>query len=416
MIKGMRKILLKFSKIFCGVTALGFGIFSSMAIYAQASLPDKLYIPEGNKLSFSSPIPVEAYGIATNLPVNVYSKAGNCFNVSLKTFGKATVKNVNVEVVERKLLIPGGMPFGIKMFTDGVMVVGMSNIQTQNGIENPAKDAGIRIGDIITSINGKKVLLNEQVAEIISKAKGQPVTIDLIRNNENISVKLTPVISTDDGNYKAGIWVRDSSAGIGTMTFIDPETNRFGGLGHAICDIDTEQIMPLSKGEITHVTITGVKKGENGSPGELKGVFTTGKPIGTLHLNNETGIFGEMESDIFNSYPIPVGFTNEISPGPAKILTTISGSKPKEYDVVIEKINLSGGNTKNIIIRVTDPELLEKSGGIVQGMSGSPIIQDGKLVGAVTHVFVNDPARGYGILIENMLSSSQNYNKQYKAA
>ncbi|MEF9983906.1 MAG: SpoIVB peptidase [Oscillospiraceae bacterium] len=395
-----------FLKAVCGVSAISFGLFAGTAVYAQASLPDKLYIPEGEKISFNLPMPIKASGIAVEMPVNIYSKAGNSFQVSLKTLGNAAVKDVNVEVVERKLLIPGGMPFGIKMFTDGVMVVGMSNISTDKGIENPAKLAGIRVGDIITSIDGKKVLLNEQVGEIIAASGGKTVTIDLMRDKTPLQVKLIPVLSSDDKSYKAGIWVRDSSAGIGTMTYIDPKNNNFGGLGHAICDIDTEQIMPLSSGEITNVTITGVKKGENGTPGELKGVFTGGKSTGSLYTNNETGIFGTLYSSPLGGYPIPMAFSNEISSGEATILTTIGGTKPKEYKVVIEKINVGNANTKNIVIRVTDPELLEKAGGIVQGMSGSPVIQNGKLVGAVTHVFVNDPTRGYGIFVENMINSS----------
>ena len=208
------------------------------------------------------------------------------------------------------------------------------------------------------------------------------------------------------------MWVRDSSAGIGTLTYLDPESGIFAGLGHGVCDVDTGTLMPLYSGEAVNVAITGVTKGESGSPGELRGTFSQEAPIGTLVKNEATGIYGQMDGipDILSQggEPVAVAMRQEVHTGKAMIRTTISGDTPVEYEISIERVSLSEQNpTRNMVIRITDPRLLSATGGIVQGMSGSPILQNGKLVGAVTHVLVNDPTRGYGILIENMLETAQ---------
>ncbi len=410
----LKKILSKLTKALCFCLSAAVGIIGFAGIYEQANIPDKIYIPQGNEISIKSVFPLKTDNIGAKLPTDLVSKSGNFLNMNLMTFANTKVKDVNVEIVERKLLIPSGKPFGIKMFTDGVVVVGMSNIYTKDGMVNPAKDAGLKTGDIITAINGQKILLNEQVEKVISNNGNKPVHIDFIRNGEKNSLNISPALSHDDNSYKIGIWVRDSSAGIGTLTYINPDDNTFGGLGHGVCDIDTEQIMPLYSGEIADVVITGVKKGTAGSPGELKGMFLSQNNCGNVKQNCETGVYGEISKKFTQNSALPIAFNNEIHTGKAKILTTVSGSEPNEYDVIIEKVSNSN-STKNMIVKVTDPELLEKSGGIVQGMSGSPIIQDGKLIGAVTHVFVNDPTRGYGIFIENMLNS-QNEDKSDKTA
>ena len=214
---------------------------------------------------------------------------------------------------------------------------------------------------------------------------------------------MTPVLDSTSGLYRAGVWVRDSGAGIGTLTYIDPETNAFAGLGHAVSDADTGQELALLSGEIVPVTVTGCRRGEVGSPGELRGEFLPGS-IGTIQSNSATGVYGLYTGDCSALEQLPAAHVQSVHTGAAEVLTTVTGSKPQRYAAVIERINLTSAEpNRNLLLRITDPALLEVSGGIVQGMSGSPILQDGALVGAVTHVFVNDPTRGYGILIENML-------------
>ena len=222
-------------------------------------------------------------------------------------------------------------------------------------------------------------------------------------------MQVVPVKAASDEVYRCGIWVRDSSAGIGTVTFYDPSTGVFGGLGHAVCDVDTGGVMPLAEGQVVPVSIHGVQKGEAGTPGELQGSFLTTLSCGELRKNTETGVYGVLNRNpAAGREAIPICLRQEVKEGPVQILTTISGTEPALYDAVIEKVSLGDHTpTKNLILRITDPELLSKTGGIVQGMSGSPILQDGKLAGAVTHVFVNDPTRGYGIFAENMLDAAR---------
>jgi stage IV sporulation protein B len=319
----------------------------------------------------------------------------------LKLFGTIPIKKVNITEVDRPVLVPGGTPFGIKLLMDGVMVVGMGNVS--NG-ECPAQDAGIRTGDVILTLNEKEVDSNSDIKEIIQQEGDKPVVVDLRRDDIEQKVLLIPSYSEKDKCYQAGMWVRDSSAGIGTVTFYDPETAVFGGLGHPICDTDTGEIVPISSGEVVDVEITKVVKGLSGIPGELCGMFSGSKPCGTVNMNNECGIFGEMIKPPSDFPAIPMAFKQEIKEGECEIICTINGDDPQKYKAVIERVDYTAESTKNMIIRITDPKLLSVTGGIVQGMSGSPIIQNNMLVGAVTHVFVNDPSKGYGIFIENMYS------------
>lgn len=318
-------------------------------------------------------------------------------------FGQTAIATLEQPQSARRMVVPGGTPFGIKMHTQGVLVVGMSDIQTGAKTQNPAKDAGLKIGDVIVKIDGLTVNRNDDVARFVSQSGGEEILVTALRNDTEMDFYLTPTKSDYDKVYKVGVWVRDSSAGIGTMTYYDPEDLTFGGLGHAVCDIDTGELMPLFSGEIVDVNISGVNAGLSGRPGELRGTFLSGNSIGRLSLNSECGIFGVLHSKPYNAKPVPMAYRNEVVPGPAQVLVTISGNKPRMFNVSIERVNQGETSpNKNMVLRVTDPELLSLCGGIVQGMSGSPILQNGRLAGAVTHVFVNDPTRGYGIFAENM--------------
>ena len=397
----------KHYKRFAGVLCAAIAAVQSLALYTQAVLPDHYYVVAGQTLSIQSRLPITTAAAGDSLPVEAYSAAGNSYHVDLKLPYGIGVKQVQVQVVDREMVVPGGNPFGIKMFTEGVIVVGMTDIASGGESKNPAKAAGIKVGDIILSMDGRQVRTNEDVGEIVSGSDGAAVQVELERSGQAVSCSLSPVKS-DDGVYRAGIWVRDSSAGIGTMTYYNPTTNVFAGLGHAICDIDTGEIMPLHSGEIVDVKITGVNRGASGAPGELRGSFTGAKK-GELLINSQVGIFGRGNTPPDHADAVPLAMSYEVAEGPATIWCTLEDGETREYAIQIERVSIAENNpTKNMVLRVVDPALLEKTGGIVQGMSGSPILQNGKLVGAVTHVFVNDPTRGYGIFAENMDKMSKN--------
>lgn len=326
-------------------------------------------------------------------------------NVTLALFGAVPLKTVRVVNVESRSVQVCGMPFGVKMFSDGALVVAFSDQYTALGTENPAKEAGLRLGDLIVSAGGHSVRSNEELTQAITAANGSPLDLVYRRDGQSYTTQLTPVKDAVTGAYRAGLWVRDSSAGIGTMTFLDPQNGTFGGLGHAISDSDTGADITLLSGEIVPVMITGCVSGTAGSPGELRGEFSA-QTAGTVLANDATGIYGRFTGGLSGQNQ-PVALPQEIALGEAEIWTTISGSTPRKYTVRIERVNMTSGDpNRNLVIKVTDPDLLAATGGIVQGMSGSPIVQNGKLVGAVTHVLVNDPTRGYGIFATTMLEKA----------
>ncbi len=306
---------------------------------------------------------------------------------------------------ERPVLVPGGTPFGIKFFTRGVIVVGVTDIETYDGIASPAKDAGIRSGDIIAAVNGTRVNTSEELGEAVNASKGEATVFTVLRGDETFNVTLKPKRSTSDGVYRSGLWVRDSTAGIGTVTYVNARTGEFGGLGHGICDRETSSPLPLLRGVVTDVKITGIVKGRRSEPGELKGEFSH-TVAGTLDKNTECGVFGTLNDiSAYSAEPMEICYADEMKTGKAYILTTIDVGEPRLYEIRIVRIYENSGSTKNFLLEVTDKTLLKKTGGIVQGMSGSPVIQNGRICGAVTHVMINDPERGYGIFIENMLNA-----------
>ena len=311
----------------------------------------------------------------------------------------------SAEALEGLTVCAGGMPFGVKFYTDGVTVVGFCDVECEKGKVNPATLAGLKQKDLILAVNGQMLTGASQLTELIENSGGNSLALHCKRGGGEFDTTLTPVWCPAESRYKTGIWVRDSGAGIGTVTFVIPETGAFAGLGHGICDADTGMLIPIKRGSVSDVTISSVVKGAAGAPGELKGYFNAGK-VGSL-LGNGTcgvwGVFSELPEEL--TEPMPIGLHEELQEGEAYILSTLDSNRVERYDVRISNINRDATGPKCFTVTITDPDLLAVSGGIVQGMSGSPIIQNGKLVGAVTHVLINDPTTGYGIFIENMLAS-----------
>lgn len=341
--------------------------------------------------------------IASSAGILIRSSSGataaECISVSSSTQECAVYE-------ERKTLIPCGTPFGIKMLTDGVVVTDFGTVNGGYDCISPAQEAGIKKGDIITAINGITVFDSISLSNAVQNS-GEACTIDIIRDGQMLCLSAAPVLSESDGQYKLGLWTRDSCAGIGTMTFYDPENDIFGGLGHSVSDISTGMTLPLLEGEITAVTITDILKGSNGMPGELCGAFISDTETGTVEINSDYGVFGYSDIAPVLNEPMEIAYNDEIRKGKATIYTTVAGMMPAEYEIEIEKIDYgSKSAARNMTIRITDSDLLSLTGGIVQGMSGSPIIQDGRIIGAVTHVLVNDSAMGYGIFIENMCDAA----------
>ena len=312
--------------------------------------------------------------------------------------------SVPTSAANEKEVIVGGELFGIKMQTQGIPIVGLEKVATENGEKAPAYECGLKLKDVITEINGCPATSAEQITDAVLKSNGKCISLKIIRGEKTLNITITPTKGVD-GKYKAGMWIRDSAAGIGTVTYIDPITNEFGGLGHGICDGDTTALLPLGRGITTEVELVSITKGKTGHPGEIKGAFK-GEKTGALVKNTPRGVFGIFTSPPLNAEKIKIADFKDVREGEAKIRSAVSG-QIKDYTVRIEKVSQNNSSCKNLTIKVTDKDLLAITGGIVQGMSGSPIIQNGKLVGAVTHVTVNDPTKGYGIFIENMLNAAQ---------
>lgn len=318
------------------------------------------------------------------------------------------LRKVEVQVSPEKKLIPGGQALGIALHTDGVLVVGVSELQ---GGGSPAALSGIRAGDVVRRVDGVDIASAAQLAELIAAAGNRAVPVEFARDGAVMTTTLTPGLDSTTGTFRMGAWVRDSTAGVGTLSFYDPDSSRYGALGHAITDGDTGQVLTVGYGQVLQASIVDVQKGEKGAPGELKGSFLREAIVlGDIEQNSVLGIYGQLNTPATNPlYPdgLPIGTRSSVHTGAAQILSTVDAGGVRAYDVEILQVNpQSAAAAKNMVLRVTDPVLLEKTGGIVQGMSGSPIIQDGKLVGAVTHVLVNDPTTGYGIFIENMLEAA----------
>ena len=328
--------------------------------------------------------------------------------VTVNLFGLFPIGKMRVDVGEETVLMPGGAAVGVALSTKGVLVVGVSDVQGKS----PAQSAGLRAGDIIETVNGRPLNGSQHLTELISASGGQPMKFTFLRDGASRSATLTPLLDAASGAYRMGAWVRDSTAGVGTLSYYNPTDGTYGALGHAINDGDTGKLLPVKQGALLHADIVDVNKSQKGAPGELRGSFLKSRQLlGDMEENTPLGIYGHLNAPYVNPlYPegLPIAYQESVQPGPATILSTVDGEGVKEYSVEIVQASRQWAPAqKSMILRVTDPVLLEKTGGIVQGMSGSPILQNGRIIGAVTHVFVDDPTQGYGVYIEWMLQTAE---------
>ena len=370
-----------------------------LLIYGFVTVPDTVSRTQ------SEPAPRSIY---TLTPMTVRSTESGSTNTEydalVKLFSSIPVKHTRLKISERQQVAVGGEIFGLRLYTSGVIVVSTEPVQTADGAVFPAKKAGLKAGDIILTVDGTPVNSHTQFSALLADAQGLALQFTFLRNGEEHETTFAAAYSTVYGRYMAGLWVRDSAAGIGTMTFFLPQTGVYAGLGHAVCDVDTGEILPLYNGDIVSAELHGIKKGSPGQAGELRGSFQ-GDRIGSLLLNEANGVYGML--DVFDpaAATVPLAWPQEIETGQAQIVSTIDTAGPQTFTVEIEKVLPKDSEDRNLIVHVTDEALLQRTGGIVQGMSGSPILQNGRLVGAVTHVFINDPTRGYGIFAQTMMQN-----------
>ena len=372
--------------------------------WLYSRLPDRVYLEPGQALLLPRFGWVEPMGLHGSQNAASTQVVGS-YQTTLSLGGWLPIKNIRTVVTERTQVTVCGTPFGVKMFSEGALIVGFSDIDSPGGSTvNPAKAAGLRLGDRVIRIGQVRTENNDAVKEALEAARGSAAEVIYVRSGEQRSTTLTPIWDAAATQWRAGMWVRDSSAGVGTLTFVDVQAGVFAGLGHPISDSDTGERVALRSGEIVACQIVGCTGGTAGSPGELKGKFISDHALGRICINGENGVYGTVSTAIAGQQT-EIAFAQEVLPGAAEILTTTSGETPRSYRVYIEKVNDADPH-RNMVLRVTDPALLAQTGGIVQGMSGSPILQNGRLVGAVTHVLVNDPTRGYGIFAQTMLEQA----------
>ena len=381
------------------------------------SIPDSLILFEDDELSLETIAGVKikekndnTVEASTKLNDNKVSENNNSDNkkeYNLSLLG-VNLKTITANILPETKVVPLGDLVGLKLYTKGVLVVGISEIKGEdNKTYKPYEEAGIEQGDSIIKINNEKIESTEDLLECVSKTNGKTMNVTYIKGGEEVEKTITPV-KTSKNTYKLGIWVRDAGAGVGTLSFYDETTNTIASLGHGIQDVDTEEMLDISSGKIVTAEIVNVKKGEENNPGKIEGTIEDSKNLGTVYSNTRFGVYGKInnknELNIDTSKAIKVALRNEIKEGDAKIICTLEDGKKEEYNVKIQKIFKNNNeDNKSMIVKVTDERLLEKTGGIIQGMSGSPIIQNGKMIGALTHVLVSNPTIGYGVFADLML-------------
>ena len=370
-------------------------------------LPSDIILMQGETLNLKTIFGLnvqneETMQASSNLNNSIVEETGK-MNLNLNLFNLFSVKDVTVNVIPKTTVIPIGKAIGMKLYTKGVLVVGMSEIEGQKPYEN----SGIETGDKIIEINDTKINTTDELIECVNNSKGKSVEIKYISNNQEEIASIEPV-KTSNNEYKLGLWVRDAAAGVGTLTFYEPSTGEFGALGHGINDVDTYDLIDIASGELVSTDIIDIVKGEDGSPGEIRGTIDNGYTLGKIYKNTGFGIYGSINNiaklNLSHSQELEVANRNEITTGKAEIICELENGKSQSYEIEIERIFLDNNqNNKSMLIKVTDEELLEKTGGIIQGMSGAPIIQNGKFIGAVTHVLVNDAKTGYAVFADLMI-------------
>lgn len=373
-------------------------------------MPDIFYSISKEEIKIKSPIPFVNFKINPKSNVAL-ANSSNKYDCNLSLFN-IPLKDVTLEIVKRQRATPCGIPFGVKIFTNGVMIINTAPVETKDGDIDTSEISSVKKGDVITEVNGVEINKNEDFLKIVQNSNGNSLDVKILRGNLRFETKITPVKPVNEDKFRVGFWVRDSSSGIGMITFlIDDEkiNNRrfFAGLGHGIRDIDTDKLIPLSHGEIMKAVINGVIKPCGNDTGELRGSFVGDEPIGIIKSNDESGIYGILNHNIESDFdPLEIALKQEIKTGPAKIISTVFGSTPQMYDINIDNVSLDKLNpNKNLSFSVCDKRLLERTGGVVQGMSGSPIIQNNMIIGAITHVVSTNPLRGYGIFSETMINN-----------
>jgi len=383
--------------------------FSINLLYS--SIPDELYVVEGENSDISLPVPVsiekeeESLEVFSSTSQRVAELSERDYTLSCKFMDFIPVKEISVHVVEPEYVLPSGIPIGIYTKTQGILIIGTGKVASSDGLNYEPAYQLVKGGDYIISVNGKEIMEKEELVNCIAESGGEPLVLEILRDGRQIELKITPVMDKE-GTYKLGIWVRDDMAGVGTMTYVE-ENMSFGALGHPISDADTGSMLSSRDGKVYETSIVGIVKGENGIPGELTGVINYKDEycIGTIRENTRTGIYGNLKKlpeEMQKKY-MKIGMKQDIKKGKAYILSSLDGTLRK-FEIEIDEIDYnSKEENKGILFHVTDSLLLQETGGIVQGMSGSPIIQDGKLIGAVTHVFISDASKGYGVFIEKML-------------
>jgi stage IV sporulation protein B len=404
----MKSIIMR--RIAAGMLCAGLLISFTPRARQIAALPDEIVVPAGQSDALAGLLgPDESVYLAASARDDQHLGAAGDF-VTLSMWGMP-VRRIALRTTAPRRVVPGGHSIGVALRTRGVLVVGVSDIATEAGTVCPARDANLRAGEAIVNVSGVPVNSVDEFTELLADAHGAEVELTISGTDGLRTARVTPVLDPHDNRYRLGAWVRDSTAGVGTLSFYDPSSARYGALGHAICDVDTGDMLTVSDGEILASDIVAIREGAKGAPGELRGAFIEkALRLGSITDNLRCGIYGGMYSDIANPlYPDGIAVSNRtlIHTGAAQLLTTLDEGGIRAYDCEITQVfRQDEPSTRSMVIRITDPDLISKTGGIVQGMSGSPLIQDGMLVGAVTHVFINDPTQGYGIYIDWMLNAA----------
>ncbi len=400
----MKKLIRIFSAFMMTATMLSLGLCA----YAGQISPDSITVSNRSELNTNGYCSficnAAALADGTNDDVNTTAE--------MKLFGVLPVKTVDVRITDRPTVTLGGQPFGIRLYTSGLVISKISDVPASGGNVSPAEQAGLKCGDIVMKADGEELRTNEQLLSICEKSRGEGVFLSCKRNDHAFNTTIYPAFDEEMKAYRLGLWVRDSCAGIGTITFTNAKTKSFAGLGHGIYDGESGSLMPLYDGDIVAADIFSADKSVGGRPGSLCGSFISGEPLGTLRENCECGLYGSYNGSC-EGRQIEIAFRQEVKKGKAKMISTIDGTTPRSYDIEIEEISYDNNSpTKNMVVRITDPELLNKTGGIVRGMSGSPIIQNGRLAGALTHVFIDDPTHGYALFVENMTEQCNNITQK----